>query len=48
MDDKNLHINDYLKRKYPEPDIPVDKAWENMNALLDAEICITRLYNVAD
>ncbi|MBK7883180.1 MAG: hypothetical protein IPJ81_04775 [Chitinophagaceae bacterium] len=37
MNDKNLHINQQLNSNYPEPDIPADDAWANMDAMLTAQ-----------
>ncbi|OQP42806.1 hypothetical protein A4H97_11640 [Niastella yeongjuensis] len=34
MDKKKLHINEVGDNRYPEPDIPVEAAWENMQQLL--------------
>ena len=35
MNDKNIHINQKLDSNYPEPDVPVDDAWAEMNAMLN-------------
>lgn len=37
MNDKNLHINQQSSGGYPKPDIPVDEAWANMDAMLTAQ-----------
>lgn len=34
MDKKKLHINEAGDKRYPEPDVPVQAAWENMQQLL--------------
>ena len=34
MDKKKLHINEAGDKRYPEPDVPVQEAWENMQQLL--------------
>ena len=34
MDKKKLHINEAGDKRYPEPDVPVQDAWENMQQLL--------------
>ena len=34
MDNKKLHINQTGGKTYPEPDVPVEDAWENMKQLL--------------
>lgn len=34
MDKKKLHINEAGHKSYPEPDVPVQAAWENMQQLL--------------
>jgi hypothetical protein len=36
--DENLHIEQHSRGKYPNPDIPADKAWSDMNLLLDAQL----------
>jgi hypothetical protein len=33
---KNRHINKYLSDKLPDPEIPADDAWENMNDMLNS------------
>ena len=35
MHDKNLHRRFDMNEKYPDPDIPMEQAWDNMNELLD-------------
>ncbi|WP_031530553.1 hypothetical protein [Dyadobacter crusticola] len=34
MSKKNAHIDKYLTDKLPEPEIPADEAWANMNGML--------------
>jgi len=34
LDKKKLHINEAGGKPYPEPDVPVNNAWENMKQLL--------------
>jgi transcriptional accessory protein Tex/SPT6 len=34
LDKKKLHINEAGDNRYPEPDVPVQAAWENMQQLL--------------
>jgi hypothetical protein len=34
LDKKKLHINEAGDKRYPEPDVPVQDAWENMQQLL--------------
>ena len=34
MDKKKLPINEAGNKRYPEPDVPVQEAWENMQQLL--------------
>lgn len=34
MDKKKLHLNETGGKTYPEPDVPVGDAWENMKLLL--------------
>jgi hypothetical protein len=34
LDKKKLHINETGGKTYPEPDVPVEDAWENMKQLL--------------
>ncbi|AEW00365.1 hypothetical protein A4D02_23855 [Niastella koreensis] len=34
MDKKKLHINEAGSNSYPEPDVPVQAAWDNMQQLL--------------
>jgi hypothetical protein len=34
LDKKKLHINEPGDKRYPEPDVPVQDAWENMQQLL--------------
>ncbi|WP_439555630.1 hypothetical protein [Dyadobacter sp.] len=36
MSKKNAHINKYLTDKLPEPEIPADEAWANLNGMLGA------------
>jgi hypothetical protein len=36
--DENLHIEQHPRGKYPDPDIPADTAWNDMNLLLDAQL----------
>jgi hypothetical protein len=36
--DENLHIEQHPRGKYPNPDIPADTAWKDMNLLLDAQL----------
>ena len=35
MNKKNLHINQEDKKPYPEPDVPVDFAWQEMKRILN-------------
>ena len=35
MHEENLHINPDPGKGYPQPDIPVDEAWKQMNTMLD-------------
>jgi transmembrane sensor len=37
LSDKNLHSDKMNPDNYPEPDIPADEAWTEMNQLLDAD-----------
>ena len=34
MDKKKLHLNEAGSKSYPEPDIPVENAWDSMKQLL--------------
>lgn len=36
MHDENIHINPDLNKDFPNPDIPVDEAWNQMKSMLDA------------
>jgi hypothetical protein len=38
VDDPYLHINDPLNGDYPEPEVPVDEAWESMNCMLNVQV----------
>jgi hypothetical protein len=38
MNDENLHITPDPHKGIPEPEIPADEAWNNMAAMLDAEM----------
>jgi len=40
LKDNNLHWNQQQKNPYPDPEVPVDDAWAQMNAMLDAETSV--------
>jgi len=41
MNDENLHITTDPHKGIPEPEIPADEAWNNMAAMLDAEMPVS-------
>jgi hypothetical protein len=41
MNDENLHITPDPHKGIPEPEIPADEAWNNMAAMLDAEMPVS-------
>ncbi len=41
MNDENLHITPDPHKGIPEPEIPADEAWNNMDAMLDAEMPVS-------
>ncbi|MFY7900822.1 MAG: DUF4974 domain-containing protein [Chitinophagaceae bacterium] len=42
LDEKNIHNNLMGDKNYPEPDIPVDKAWSEMKAILNNKTATTK------
>lgn len=41
MNDENLHITPDPHKGFPEPEIPANEAWNNMAAILDAEMPVS-------